>query len=440
MTGTGKGIVVVGLQWGDEGKGKVTDLVGSQADYVVRYNGGDNAGHTVILDGETYALHSLPSGILNSRVTSVIGNGAVVDPQELTGELRALRERGVHLGRLVISPLAHVTAPFHRLLDGVRETALRNGRIGTTGRGIGPTYVDKARRNGIRVQDLLDGPRLRVKVEANLRLTNRVLEQVYSRSSVDAEGMVDALLRCGEELRPFVDDAARLLNRALDDSATVLFEGGQATMLDVDHGTYPFVSSSNATAGGACTGSGVGPTRITRVIGVAKAYVTRVGSGPFPTEMTGKPGADGEKGDWLRHHGHEFGVTTGRPRRTGWFDAVVSRYAAMVNGCSDMALTKLDVLTGLPSIPVCVAYDVRTREGWKRTRDLPVNSEEFASAKPVYDELPGWSEPIDGIANFTKLPVAARAYVENVEKLSDCAVSLIGTGAGRESIIKRHMA
>src|SRR5712692_1743639 len=354
-------IVIVGAQWGDEGKGKATDLLGDSVDYVVRYQGGNNAGHTVVIGEESYALHLLPSGVLSEHAIPVIGNGVVIDPAVLIAEIDALTARGVSCDRLLISASAHLIMPHHVALDKVTERYLGNARIGTTGRGIGPAYADKAARMGIRLQDLADPGILRQKLDLVLREKNQVLTKVYNRRGIDAQSACEHYLRYFELLSRYVADTSLVLNSALDRGAVVLLEGAQATMLDVDHGTYPFVTSSSPAAGGACAGSGLGPTRITRVLGILKAYTTRVGAGPFPTELTGG------QGEWLRTTGGEYGTTTGRERRTGWFDAVVARYATRVNGITDYFITKLDVLTGLDQVPVCVAYDV----GGQRHDEIP---------------------------------------------------------------------
>ncbi len=421
-------IVLIGAQWGDEGKGKATDLLGDRVDYVVKFNGGNNAGHTVVIGDQKYALHLLPSGILSPGVTPVIANGVVVDIEVLFSELEALTARGVDVSKLLISANAHVITSYHRTLDRVTERFLGKRQIGTTGRGIGPAYADKINRVGIRMQDLFDENILRQKVEGALDQKNHLLLKVYNRRAISADEVVDDLLSYVDRLRPMVADTSLELNRALDGGKTVLFEGGQATMLDVDHGTYPFVTSSNATSGGAATGSGVAPNRFDRVIAVVKAYTTRVGSGPFPTELFD------ESGEFLRSAGFEFGTTTGRPRRTGWYDAPIARYAARINGVTDFVLTKLDVLTGLERIPVCVAYDV---DG-VRHDEVPVSQTDFHHAKPIYEELPGWSEDITGVRQFSDLPKAAQDYVVALEEMSGSRMSAIGVGPGREAIVVRH--
>ena len=421
-------IVLVGAQWGDEGKGKATDLLGSQLDYVVKFNGGNNAGHTVVIGDQTYALHLLPSGILSPNVVPVIANGVVVDLAVLIEELDGLEARGVDISRLRLSASAHVIPPYNRVLDKVTERFLGKRRIGTTGRGIGPTYADKMNRVGIRVQDLYDESILRQKVEAALGTKNQLLLKIYNRRAIEVEEVMEELLRHAGRIRPMVTDTVLELNAALDRGATVLLEGGQATLLDVDHGTYPFVTSSNATSGGACTGAGIAPTRIDRVIGVFKAYTTRVGEGPFPTEL------DDEYGERLRDVGAEYGTTTGRPRRCGWADVVMGRYAQRVNGITDFVLTKLDVLTGLETVPVCVAYDVQG----ERFDDMPVNQSDFHHATPVYEDLEGWTEDITGARTFEELPPAARRYVERLEELMGARISVIGVGPGRDEVIVRH--
>ena len=420
--------MIVGAQWGDEGKGKATDQLGSRVDHVVKFNGGNNAGHTVVIDGDKYALHLLPSGILTPGVTPVIGNGVVIDLSVLFDELDGLVARGLDVSRLVVSANAHVIAPYNRVLDKVTERFLGSRRIGTTGRGIGPTYADKMNRVGVRVQDLFDEKILLQKVEGALELKNQVLGKVYNRRAVDAGEVVDELLGYADRLAPMVADTSLLLERALDAGETVLLETSQATLLDVDHGTYPFVTSSSATAGGACTGSGIPPNRIDRVTAMLKAYTTRVGEGPFPTEQHD---AVGER---LRETGGEFGTTTGRPRRCGWFDAVIGRYATRVNGVTDFVLTKLDVLTGLEQVPVCVAYEV---DG-VRHDEMPMTQTDFHHAVPVYEQLPGWSEDIRGARELGDLPVNAQAYVRTLEGMVGRRISVVGVGPGRDESVVLH--
>ena len=421
-------IVLIGAQWGDEGKGKATDLLGPRVDYVVKFNGGNNAGHTVVVGDEKYALHLLPSGILSPGVVPVIANGVVIDIEVLFHELNALTARGVDVSKLLVSANAHVITQYHRTLDKVTERFLGTRMIGTTGRGIGPAYADKINRVGIRIQDLFDENILRQKVEGALDQKNHLLVKVYNRRAIGADEVVADLLSYVERLRPMVADTSLVLNQALDAGKTVLFEGGQATMLDVDHGTYPFVTSSNATSGGAATGSGVAPNRLERVIAVVKAYTTRVGSGPFPTEL------HDESGEFLRSKGFEWGTTTGRPRRCGWYDAPVARYSARINGVTDFVLTKLDVLTGLERIPVCVAYDI---DG-VHVDEVPVSQSDFHHAVPIYEELPGWTEDITGARAFDDLPKNARDYVLALEKMSGARISAIGVGPDREAIVVRH--
>lgn len=422
------GIVVVGAQWGDEGKGKATDQFGQDVDYVVKFNGGNNAGHTVVIDGEKFAFHLLPAGVLTPGVTPIIGNGVVVDLEVLFSEIAEIEARGKDASSLRISADAHIIPSYNRVMDRTTERFLGSRQLGTTGRGIGPTYADKMNRVGIRIQDLFDPSILRQKVCSALEQKNGLLTKLFNRPAIDPDAVADELLSYADRVRPMVIDCSLELNNALDAGKTVLFEAGQATMLDIDHGTYPFVTSSNPTAGGACTGTGVGPTRIDSVIGVVKAYTTRVGEGPFPTELTD---AMGER---LRAEGGEFGVTTGRPRRCGWHDAVVTRYAARVNGLTDLVLTKLDVLTGHEEIPICVAYDV----AGERTDEMPLTQTGFHHATPVYEMMPGWSEDITGAREFSDLPRSARDYVERIEELARCRVSAIGVGAGREATIVRH--
>jgi len=421
-------VVIVGAQWGDEGKGKATDLLGSSVDYVVKFNGGNNAGHTVVIGDQKYALHLLPSGILSPGCVPVIGNGVVIDLSVLFEEIDALQARGIDTSKLQVSANAHVIADYNRSLDKVTERFLGSSKIGTTGRGIGPTYADKMNRLGIRVQDVFDEKILRQKVEGALELKNQILTKVYNRRAVDVDEIVDELLSYVDRLRPMVSDTPLLLHDALVAGKTVLLEAGQATLLDVDHGTYPFVTSSSATAGGACTGSGIPPTRIDRVIGIVKAYTTRVGEGPFPTEL------HDDAGEHLRKTGLEYGTTTGRPRRCGWFDAVIARYAARINGVTDFVLTKLDVLTGLEKVPVCVAYDV----AGVRHDEMPLSQSDFHHAVPIYEELPGWTDDISAARTFEDLPKNAQAYVTVVEKMSGARISAIGVGPDRDHTVVVH--
>jgi adenylosuccinate synthase len=421
-------VVIVGAQWGDEGKGKATDLLGSSVDYVVKFNGGNNAGHTVVIGDQKYALHLLPSGILSPGCVPVIGNGVVIDLSVLFEEIDALQARGIDTSKLQVSANAHVIADYNRSLDKVTERFLGSSKIGTTGRGIGPTYADKMNRLGIRVQDVFDEKILRQKVEGALELKNQILTKVYNRRAVDVDEIVDELLSYVDRLRPMVSDTPLLLHDALVAGKTVLLEAGQATLLDVDHGTYPFVTSSSATAGGACTGSGIPPTRIDRVIGIVKAYTTRVGEGPFPTEL------HDDAGEHLRKTGLEYGTTTGRPRRCGWFDAVIARYAARINGVTDFVLTKLDVLTGLEKVPVCVAYDV----AGIRHDEMPLSQSDFHHAVPIYEELPGWTDDISSARTFEDLPKNAQAYVTAVEKMSGARISAIGVGPDRDHTVVVH--
>jgi adenylosuccinate synthase len=420
--------VIVGAQWGDEGKGKATDLLAEHIDYVVKFNGGNNAGHTVVIGDEKYALHLLPSGILTQGVTPVISNGVVIDLEVLFYEIDALNARGIDTSKLRVSANAHVITAYHRILDKVTERFLGKRQIGTTGRGIGPTYADKINRVGIRIQDIFDENILRQKVEGALDLKNHLLLKIYNRRSILVDEVVNDLLSYADRLRPMVADTALELHQALEADKVVLFEGGQATMLDVDHGTYPFVTSSNSTAGGASTGSGIGPAAFQKVIGIVKAYTTRVGAGPFPTELFD------ESGEFLRATGFEFGTTTGRPRRCGWYDAPIARYSARINGVTDFVITKLDVLTGLKEIPVCVAYEV---DG-VRVEEVPVSQSDFHHAQPIYENFPGWDEDITGAREFSDLPKNAQDYILAIEKISGARISAIGVGPARDAIIQRH--
>jgi len=423
-------IVLLGAQWGDEGKGKATDILGDRVDYVVRYQGGNNAGHTVVIGDQKYALHLLPSGILSPNVIPVIGNGVVIDPAVLLEEIKGLNERGIDTSKLVISSNAHLITPYHRTIDKVSERFLGKAKIGTTGRGIGPAYADKISRIGIRVQDLFDESILQKKLESALKDKNQVLTKVFNRKDMQVSEILEEYLGFAEILRPYIADTTLLLNQALEKGKTVLLEGSQGTLLDVDHGTYPFVTSSNPTAGGACTGSGIGPTKIERVIGIVKAYTTRVGSGPFPTELENE---DGEK---LRTIGHEYGTTTGRNRRCGWYDAPIARFAVRINGLTDFFLTKLDVLTGWERIPVCVAYEING----KRVEEIPSSQTDFHHAVPIYEYLPGWNEDISKARSLSDLPINAQKYVAYLEEISGAPMSAIGVGPGRdETIVTRDL-
>jgi adenylosuccinate synthase len=420
-------IVVLGAQWGDEGKGKATDLLATTdpIDFVVRTSGGHNAGHTIVINGEKYATHLLPSGILTPGATSVIAGGVVVSPEALFRELDGLVARGVEVADLKVSANAHVIASYHATIDKVTERFLGKNQIGTTGRGIGPAYADKINRVGVRIADLFDEKILTQKVEAALDVRNHLLTKVYNRRAIEVDAVVDELLSYADRLRPMVGDTSLELTRAIDRGDVVLFEAGQATMLDVDHGTYPFVTSSNATAAGACTGSGVPPNRIERVIAVLKAYTTRVGEGPFPTELVDD---DGQR---LREAGGEFGTTTGRPRRCGWLDIPIARYAARINGVTDFVVTKLDVLTGWERIPVCVAYDI----GGQRHAELPMTQSEFHHAEPVYEYFEGWQDDISGCRTLDDLPKAAQVYIKAVEDMTGTPISAIGVGPGRDQTV-----
>lgn len=422
-------IVLIGAQWGDEGKGKATDLLGEKLQWVVRYQGGNNAGHTVVLpSGDQFALHLIPSGILTPGVKNVIGNGVVVDPGVLLTELGGLEERSVDTSGLLLSADAHLLMPYHVAIDKVTERFLGNKKIGTTGRGIGPCYQDKIARVGVRVADVLDEKILTQKVEAALEIKNQILTKIYNRRALESERVVDEVLGQAEGFAHRIADTRLLLNQALERGETVLLEGSQGTLLDVDHGTYPYVTSSNPTSGGAAVGSGIGPTRITTVLGILKAYTTRVGSGPFPTELFDEWGA------YLAKTGGEVGVTTGRARRCGWFDAVIARYATRVNGITDYFLTKLDVLSSLDTVPICVAYDV---DG-ERVEDMPMTQTGFHHATPIYEEMPGWWEDISGCRTFDDLPKNARDYVLRLEELSGAHISCIGVGPGRDQTIVRR--
>ena len=420
------GIALVGLQWGDEGKGKVTDLLARDTDVVVRYQGGNNAGHTIVVEGERYALHLIPTGILYPHCIPVIGPGVVVNPQVLLEEMTALSGRGVDVSRLMLSGNAHLIMPYHLELDKVTERRLGKNRLGTTKRGIGPAYADKASRIGLRVQDLLDPKIFKEKLEVALKEKNVVLTRVYGRLPIEHQAVEEEYLSYAQQLRPHIADTSNFVQHALDDGKTVLFEGAQATMLDLDHGTYPYVTSSNPIAGGATVGAGVGPKDIDRIIGITKAYCTRVGSGPFPSE------ADPVEAEILVEAGGEYGTTTGRKRRCGWFDVVVGRYAARLNTLTEFVVTKLDVLSEFDRIKVCVAYEF---EG-DRFDEFPPNQTIFNKCKAIYEELPGWKEDITKTTRLEDLPKEARAYLEYIEGLLNVPVSWASVGPGREQIVQ----
>jgi adenylosuccinate synthase len=419
--------VIVGAQWGDEGKGKIVDLLARDSDLVCRYNGGPNAGHTIVADGETYKLKHIPSGILQGK-ESVIGAGCVVDPHVLIEELDDLDSRGVATDLVRLSGNAHLVMPWHLAIDRASERRLGRLAIGTTKRGIGPCYADKAMRLGIRVQDILDPKILRQKIEVALAEKNLWLERVYGEEPIELDGLVEQHEAYAERLRPMITDTSLLVDTALRDRKRILFDGAHGTLLDLDHGSYPFVTSSPTVAGGAAVGTGIGPTRIDSVIGVAKAYVTRVGQGPFPSEIEGP---DQER---LRELGGEYGTVTGRERRCGWLDLVALRYAVRLNGIDRLALTKLDVLSHFAELPVCVRY--RTRDG-RETRDFPAHQSDFHAAEPVYEVLDGWQEQLDSCSSVAQLPDAARGYVEFVERELEVEVTLVGTGAERSSVLTR---
>jgi adenylosuccinate synthase len=420
--------VIVGAQWGDEGKGKIVDLLAQHSDLVCRYQGGPNAGHTIVVGEETYKIRALPSGIVRGK-PCVIGNGCVVDPEVLIAELDEFEQRGHSTDEVYLSGNAHLIMPWHVAIDGASERRLGKLAIGTTRRGIGPCYADKAARIGIRVQDLLDPKILRQKIEVALAEKNLWLERVYESEPFDLETVASQYETYAQRLRPYIADTSLYVDNALREGRIVLFEGAQATLLDLDHGTYPFVTSSNPVAAYAAIGVGIGANRLDRVIGVAKAYVTRVGEGPFPSEIEGP---DQER---MRELGGEYGTVTGRSRRCGWLDLVALRYAVRVNGIEQLALTKLDVLSHFDVLPVCVRY--RLRDG-RESEDFPAHQSDFHAARPVYESLPGWSEPLDGCATIADLPDAARRYVEFVERELDVEVTLIGTGADRDSVLTPH--
>jgi adenylosuccinate synthase len=420
-------VVLIGSQWGDEGKGKITDFLAEKARVVVRYQGGNNAGHTVVANGEEFKLHLIPSGILYEDKTCVIGNGVVIDPKVLLEELDYLAERGIKTGKLLISSNAHVIMPYHMVLDGLEEEARGEHKIGTTKRGIGPAYMDKASRIGIRVIDLLDKDEFAEKLRLNLAQKNNLFVKMYGKEALNFDEIYQTYLGYAEKLRPMVTDSSLAIDNNIKAGERVLFEGAQGTLLDIDHGTYPYVTSSNPIAGGACVGAGVGPTRINRVIGVIKAYTTRVGEGPFPTELLDKTGEE------MRANGHEFGTTTGRARRCGWFDAVIARYTARVSGLSDFAVTKLDVLTGLDKLKICVGY----RVDGEIIKEFPQSQKIFKQCRPLYEEMPGWQEDLTNVRRFEDLPKAAQNYVQRIEVLTGVPATLVAIGPGREQTIVR---
>ncbi len=418
-------VIVIGAQWGDEGKGKITDLLSRSADMVVRSQGGVNAGHTVVVSGQTFKLHLIPSGILYPDTECIIGSGTVIDPQVVIEEMEQLKKLGVTTDNLYISQTAHITMPYHRSIDMASEERRGNYKIGTTGRGIGPTYADKSERTGIRVLDLMDSKLLEEKLEWTINYKNVILEKLYDLSPLDPKEVIAEYLKYAKYLRPYVIDSSLKIYEAVKQKKNILFEGAQGTLLDLDHGTYPFVTSSNPIAGGACVGSGVGPTIIDRVIGVAKAYTTRVGEGPFPTEL------DGEIGALLGDRGAEFGTTTGRRRRCGWFDAVIGRYAVRINGLDCLAITKLDVLDELEEIKVCVAYEIDGETCY----NFPSNASYFANCKPIYKTLPGWQQTTTECRSLEDLPQQALDYLKFLAELMEVPIAIISLGASRDQTI-----
>ncbi len=418
-------VVVIGAQWGDEGKGKITDLLSRSADVVVRYQGGVNAGHTIVVDDKVLKLHLIPSGILYPDTTCLIGTGTVVDPKVMIGELDMLLGHGIDISGLKLASTAHVTMPYHRLLDQAIEQRRGDRRIGTTGRGIGPTYADKSERNGIRVIDLLDEDRLRDRLASPLAEKNLLLQKVYGLDPLDAEEVIAEYASYGRRLSPHVVDGVRTIHSCARQRKNILFEGAQGTLLDLDHGTYPYVTSSNPVSGGACIGAGVGPTLIDRVIGVAKAYTTRVGEGPFPTEL------QGSLNDHLCDRGGEFGTTTGRRRRCGWFDGVIGRYAVEVNGLDCLAITKMDVLDELDEIQVCVAYEL---DG-SRIDHFPCSAEDFARCRPIFETLPGWQSSTAGCRSLDELPPAAMSYLRFLAELMEVPIAIVSVGPQRDQTI-----
>lgn len=418
-------VVLIGAQWGDEGKGKVTDFLAEKAHIIVRFQGGNNAGHTVVVDDAEFKLHLIPSGILYPDKLCVIGNGVVIDPKVLKQELDSLADRGVPTGELRISQRAHVIMPYHCLMDAVEEEQKGDAKIGTTKRGIGPTYTDKASRVGIRIVDLVDKEAFPELLEANVNRKNQIFEKLYNAEGFEYAAVLKEYQGYAAMLEPMVDDVSLLVHEAIKEGKNVLFEGAQGTLLDLDHGTYPYVTSSHPTAAAACLGSGIGPTRIDRVIGIAKAYTTRVGEGPFPTELMDELGED------IRKNGNEFGTTTGRPRRCGWFDAVIVRYAARISGLDSLAITKLDVLTGLPVVKLCSGY----RYKGEIIREFPASLRELAKCEPIYEEFPGWTEDISKVTRHEDLPDNAKRYLERIVELTEVKIALIGVGVKRSQTI-----
>lgn len=420
--------IVVGTQWGDEGKGKIIDIIASRADVVVRSQGGNNAGHTVVNDGQTYKLHLIPSGILYKNTLCLIGAGVVLDPKDLLSEIDNLSPRGVSFDNLKIDPRAHVVMPWHITLDGLSEKFRGNSDIGTTKRGIGPCYMDKYERCGIRVYDLVHPEVFAEKVRMTGKLKNKIITEVYGGEPHDIEAIIKEYTEYGKRLAKYVDDVSVIVYEAAKANKTIMFEGAQATLLDIDFGTYPYVTSSHPLSAGVCVGTGVGPMIISNIIGVAKAYTTRVGKGPFPTEL------DDEIGEAIRNKGGEFGTTTGRPRRTGWFDAVIVRHSVRVNGLSSLAINKLDTLGGIGDLKVCVAYK---KPDGTVIENFPAALEELADCVPVYETLKGFDDDVSSCRSFDELPEACKKYIERLEKLCDCHISMVGVGPDREQIIER---
>ncbi|MDD4334035.1 MAG: adenylosuccinate synthase [Desulfotomaculaceae bacterium] len=418
-------VVVIGAQWGDEGKGKVTDFLAEKADMVVRYMGGNNAGHTVVVEDHEYKMHLIPSGILYPDKMCIIGSGVVIDPAVLLRELDSLEKQGISTANLRISQRAHVIFPYHQKLDQMEEERKGNNKIGTTCRGIGPAYTDKSARAGIRIIDLLDKEEFPILLKANIGSKNQILTEVYDGASLDYGEILDNFSGYAEALKKYVCDTSLLVNDAIQQKKNIVFEGAQGTLLDLDHGTYPFVTSSHPTAGAACLGAGIGPTRIDRVIGVAKAYTTRVGEGPFPTELNDETGA------LIRKQGGEYGTTTGRSRRCGWFDGVVGRYAVRINGLDYLAITKMDVLSGLEKIRICTGYNYRGDV----IKEFPASLKVLNECVPVYEDFPGWSEDITGAGKLADLPVRARRYLDRISEISGAPIALIGVGSGRAQTI-----